>query len=392
MVTRRLVSTVLSVIMLLLILSPGMGTRFAAAQGEPSGKIAYSSIIGKGNETLYVMDADGKNAVKLINAKRMAWQWSPDGKRIAVVSWPSNNKASLSVVDIASKSVVNLGDVEATVRSHQWLPDNTGIVLLALKDKTYHVFSVDIESKSQTDLAPDLPEMVDLTLTVSPDGKHIVFGSHIGTDNSKPQTLYVLEAGGTNPVEVITSENDRFVPLGWTPDGSRLFFSPSSSAKKDRGLYVLDMDSKQATKIIDGTILQFTVSPDGKRIAFIDTSKKPAGLYFADADGKNLVMVATNIFANPFVWSPDGKQFLCGSSEDKKNPDIRVIAADSKNQVRLSSYEGFLYPRWSPDSKRILYVMKGQMYGTDADGQNVKPLTDKAQAVMALRWQPAEAK
>ncbi|MCC7448644.1 MAG: PD40 domain-containing protein, partial [Anaerolineae bacterium] len=330
-------------------------------------------------------------------SKRMAWAWSPDGKRIAVVSWPDNNKASLSVVDIASKGVVNLGDVATTGGFPQWLPDDKGIILIATKDKTYHIFSVDIESKSQTDLAPELPEMVDLTLTVSPNGKHIVFGSYIGTDNSKPQTLYVLEAGGKNPVEVIASENARFIlwDQGWSSDSSRLFFSPSSSAKKDRGLYVLDMDSKKATKIIDEKVISaFALSPDGKRMAI--HSLKPSELYFVDTDGKNLVkVVASGVFPKPFMWSSDSQQFLFAPFDDKKAPSVHIADADGKNLVQINSVQpesSFIPWQWSADSKRILYTMKGQVYVMDADGQNVKPITDKAQVVQAVRWQPAEAK
>jgi Tol biopolymer transport system component len=83
----------------------------------------------------------------------------------------------------------------------------------------------------------------------------------------------------------------------------------------------------------------FTVSPDGKKVAFgsVSTQDDNPGIYVVGSDGTGL----TNNLAsggNP-IWSPDGKKILFGSSREG-NPEIYIMDSDGSNQTNLTNNPG----------------------------------------------------
>ena len=58
---------------------------FAPAWSPDGTRIAFTSY-RDGNHEIYVMDADGRNVIRLTNNSGWSPAWSPDGARIAFVS------------------------------------------------------------------------------------------------------------------------------------------------------------------------------------------------------------------------------------------------------------------------------------------------------------------
>jgi Tol biopolymer transport system component len=94
------------------------------------------------------------------------------------------------------------------------------------------------------------------------------------------------------------------------------------------------------------------------------------------------------VFTNSGSLSPDGTRFVYGGEGDR----IYVLDLQSKLSRPLTGgfYDNF--PFWSPDGTRIAFRRRtdqGQnIYVMDADGQNVRALTESTENPILIGWAP----
>ena len=140
-------------------------------------------------------------------------------------------------------------------------------------------------------------------------------------------------------------------------------------------------------------------SPDGRRIAYIDTTYdggwgEKVVIYVINSDGTGKTELArgqTQFLASPekqgvLVWSPDGAKIAFGSAYlSILNPDGAVkIDLDETRLDKLQRKGDFA---WSPDSKRIAYINEYRnLVVASADGTNETRLV--AGAPGPLEWSP----
>jgi Tol biopolymer transport system component len=112
----------------------------------------------------------------------------------------------------------------------------------------------------------------------------------------------------------------------WFPDGKRIAFLGNKGSRT--GIYTIGVDGKGQRKVRvfpdrpptagGPTIYQLTVSPDGRRLAFV----RAMNLYVLNANGSGLKRIARGCSLNIGDWSPDSKRLLVSWMEhpDPKRP------------------------------------------------------------------------
>ena len=109
----------------------------------------------------------------------------------------------------------------------------------------------------------------------------------------------------------------------------------------------------------DGAWLIVDWSPDGRRLAFEARSDDIVQVWTADADGRNLTRLTGGDSAGEAPrWSPDGRRIAF-----VRDGDIWTIQANGSDLRNLTdtpdAFEGS--PAWSPNGKRVLFEV------TDSD-------------------------
>jgi len=147
----------------------------------------------------------------------------------------------------------------------------------------------------------------------SPDGKQLVFERTV-SGFSKPagkQAVFVMGADGSNPRRITPwAENDGDNP-DWSPDGKWIIFhSHVDDPSHQSQIYLIHPDGtgrKQLTHFKDSThVASSTFSPDGKWIAI---SKGPEGgnidVYVMRLDGTNMRRVThSKLWESAPDWGP----------------------------------------------------------------------------------------
>lgn len=310
---------------------------------------------------------------------------------------PYNFHKTLPLI-VKSPKLVNLTNHPANDSSPTWSPDGRKIAFVSYRDGNSELYVMDVDGGNVTqltnDLLPPLPPdngnwWMD-SPAWSPDGSIIAFyllncSPCAGHGKWWPR-LYVVSVDGSNPHQI----GDGAAPQ-WAPDGNRLLYSVQLDyTHYPPALYIMNLDGSGSIYIGDGlypawspdssmiaytnyispTIFVYKVaedetidlgpggynpqwSPDGSRIASIDHEQ----LRLINSDGSDPTTVLERQWYGVWmlVWSVDGTQlYFWGQETETAQPAYYVINQDGSGFHRLIPETLGGYTKiWSPDRTKI---------------------------------------
>ncbi len=158
-------------------------------------RIAYITAVGLGNNTTYaliVADSDGYNPQVVARSREslLSPAWSPDGRKIAYVSFESGNSA-IYVQDITTGSRQLVSARSKGINgAPAWSPDGSKLALSLSYQGNPEIYVMDLASRQETRLTNNLA--IDTEPRWTPDGQSIIFTS----DRSGRPQLYQMPASG----------------------------------------------------------------------------------------------------------------------------------------------------------------------------------------------------
>lgn len=177
---------------------------------------------------------------------------------------------------------------------------------------------------------------------ISPDGKWVVYAAKEGNQRS----LHVRQIATTSDVQIVAPAEMRIGRQTFSADGNYLFYNASDQNNVSGALFQVPSLGGIPRKILSDLISPVTLSPDGKRIAFIRNNEAVSGedqLIVANADGSDEHKLAGRRVDKWFNsggcdWSPDAKVIACpgGSYTGGYHTCVIMIDIASGAQTELT--------------------------------------------------------
>jgi TolB protein len=267
--------------------------------GAFNSRIAYVTSSGKPQEyRLQVADTDGYNPQTLLTSKEpiMSPVWSPDGSRLAYVSFETGLSA-IFIHNIHTGEREKIASFDGINSAPAWSPDGRTMAMTLSKEGNPDIYIMSLANKALRRLT-----------------------NHWAID--------------TEPA--------------WMPDSRSLVFTSSRSGKPQLYELSLDKGSRPGRLTFEGNYnANASVSADGKVITFVhggNNSYKIAVLY---RDTRMMQVLTDGPLDESPDFAPNGTMILY-ASQDKGRAVLAAVSTDGRQKQRLALTDGEVRePSWA---------------------------------------------
>jgi Tol biopolymer transport system component len=312
------------------------------------------------------------NPRRLFDNEEIDWMapydWTPDGKWIAVAIARKDRTAQIGLVSAIDGSLRVLKSVDWRGATKLFFsPDGKHLAYdlphgEATEQRDVFLLAID----GTREIAVVAHPANDVVMGWAPGGKHLLFAS----DRTGDMSLWALPVADGKPQgapELIKTDIGKPWSMGITGSGAMHFGVQSGS--RDVQVASLDFNSGQVLSVPANPVQSYIgtnswpdFSPDGKYLSY--TSRRDQGgrvfvLGIRSLETGQTRELRTNLnYLFQLRWMPDGRAFSVQSNDRKGRQGIYRIDAETGETTPILISEPGVYSTtvgWSPDGKKLYY-------------------------------------
>jgi len=264
-------------------------------------RIAYITSTGVGsniNYALMVADSDGVNPQTVVRSREplLSPAWSPDGRKLAYVSFERGN-SSIYIQEIATGAREVVSSAKGINGAPSFSPDGSKLALTLSYGGSPDIYVMNLATREKVQLTKHFA--IDTEPTWMPDGQSIIFTSD---RSGKPQLYQVSANGGEATRVTFAGEYNARATISY--DGKHI--AMAQGAGNVYRIAVLDRATGESKAVSVGNLDESpSYAPNGSMILYAATEGPRGVLYAVSADGRvrQRLILADGDVREP-AWSP----------------------------------------------------------------------------------------
>ena len=267
---------------------------------------------------------------------------SPDRKSVIVVEMDIANWLPCRLAPFDGSSAGRrVGPAPAQCTFAGWTPDGRWMYFSADTGNGFHIWRQRFPDGAPEQVTSGATE--EQGISFAPDGK-----SFVTSVGERQSTLWTHDLKGERQ---ITFEGYAYLP-SFSADAQRLYYLQRSSANRgfvSGELWTADLQTGKKQRLLPDFLMEhYNVSPDGKRVIFIN-ARDTRHLWIGTTDGSSPPRTLVNQECTRALFAPNGEIYFVGG--ENGGMYLQRIGPDGAGLQKIASEKALFLYDISPDGK-----------------------------------------